>query len=146
MHEKNEKYVEKITTRSHCSRHGDAAWDTYHLLFTDGEEVELSTFLGRIMEESLNWNRGGSFTYCFTYSCLPFFFELTPRYKYKGESFELDAKLKYRLCKYPWSSRWQLGEEKILTTSTQVGEVLMLMQEIARCCGGKITLTKEVWG
>jgi len=144
MSKKIEKYIEKVFTRHHCGR--DACWDKYYILFSDGEEVELSTLLGKIMEENLNWNKGGSFRYRFTYSHLPFLFELTPQYRYKGESLELDAELKYKLCRDPWSSWWQLNGEKNLTTSTQVGETLLLMQQIASCCGGKIIFTKEVWG
>ena len=61
MSKKIEKYIEKVFTRHHCGR--DACWDKYYILFSDGEEVELSTLLGKIMEENLNWNKGGSFRY-----------------------------------------------------------------------------------
>jgi len=61
------------------------AGDKYYILFSDGEEVELSTLLGKIMEENLNWNKGGSFRYRFTYSHLPFLFELPRNIDIRGK-------------------------------------------------------------
>jgi hypothetical protein len=45
-----------------------------------------------------------------------------------------------------WSSVLGLKKEVILTTSDELGEALLTVQDIAHCCGGNISLVKNVFG
>lgn len=138
---REERYVEKITTQTHWSRYGDACWDLYYLHFADGEKIHLLDFLSKIEKESLSWDRGGSFSYCFEYSCPPLYFKFTPTYRVgKGVEIKMEFKFKRNL------SWWVFSEGGKIISPTHFGEALLFVQDIARSCGGKILLKKVVYG